>query len=243
MDHQITPALETDISRLTEIQFSAFENDPTHQILFPGDQFSSKVHAAASERILKSWRHTPEMHIVKSVESGTGVITGFAKWIFYKTPRSEEEWNVDPTAPWAEGSQRGIVEQLLSTTADIRGRRWGGTPYARECPVSFLTSVLCDDLMQLLVLSLLCVHRDYQREGVGKSLVRWGLRQSESMGLPVHLEASPEALPLYRSLGFEVVDTVVVDAEEWDGKFERRYTVMLWKSRDTTSGHSYLQPE
>jgi GNAT superfamily N-acetyltransferase len=243
MDQQIIPALESDIDRLTEIQFSAFENDPTHQILFPGDQFSSKVHAAASERIIKSWRQTPEMQIVKTVESGTGVITGFAKWVFYKSPRSEEEWDVVPTAPWAEESHRRIVEQLLSTTADIRGKRWGGTPYARECPVSFLTSVLCHDLIQLLVLSLLCVHQDYQRQGVGKALVRWGLRRSESLGLPVHLEASPEALPLYRSLEFEVVDTVVVAAEEWDGKFERQYTVMLWKPRDATSEHSYLQSE
>jgi hypothetical protein len=130
MDHQIKSALESDINRLTEIQFSAFESDPTHQTLYPGDQFSPTVHAAASERILRSWRQTPEMHIVKSVESGTGVITGFAKWNFYEAPRSEDEWNVKPTAPWAEGCHRRVVEQLLSTTADIRGRRWGGEPYA-----------------------------------------------------------------------------------------------------------------
>jgi GNAT superfamily N-acetyltransferase len=235
MDHQITPALESDIDRLTEIQFSAFENDPTHHILYPDDQISPTVRVAASERILKSWRQTPEMQIVKSIESGTGVITGFAKWVFYKSPRSEEEWNVEPTAAWAEGSHRRVVEQLLSTTAKIRGRRWGGTPYTCECPVSFLISVLCDDLIRLLVLSILCVHRDYQRQGVGKALVRWGLRQSESMGLPVHLEASPEALPLYRSLDFQVVDIVLVEAEEWDGKFERRYTVMLWKPTDAIS--------
>jgi hypothetical protein len=135
MDHQIKPALESDINRLTEIQFSAFENDPTHQILYPGDEFSPTVRAAASGRILRSWRQTPEMHIVKSIDCSTGVITGFAKWIFYESPRSEEEWNVEPTALWAEGSHRRVVEQLLSTTADIRGKRWGGTPYARECSV------------------------------------------------------------------------------------------------------------
>jgi hypothetical protein len=135
MDHQITPALESDIDRLTEIQCSAFENDATHQILYPGDQFSPTVRAAASARSLKSWRQTSEMQIVKSVESETGVITGFAKWIFYRTPRSEEEWNVKPTAPWAEGSHRRVVEQLLSTTAEIRGRRWGGEPYACESRV------------------------------------------------------------------------------------------------------------
>lgn len=83
--------------------------------------------------------------------------------------------------------------------------------------------------MVLLVLSLLCVHPDHQRQGVGKALVQWGLRQAASMGLTVHLEASPEGLPLYRSLQFEVFEVVVVKAGEWDGGFERRYIVMFWE--------------
>jgi hypothetical protein len=136
MNHQVTPALEEDISRLTDIQFAAFGDDSTHQILYPGNRFSSTVRANASERTLKSWRQTPDTHIIKCVEKVTGVITGFARWIFYKTPRSEKEWNVRPTAPWAGDSHRIIVEQLLGTTSEIRGRRWGGKPYARQFTTS-----------------------------------------------------------------------------------------------------------
>ena len=132
MNHQVIPALEADIDRLTDIQFAAFGDDPTHQILYPGDRSSSAVRANASERTLKSWRQTPEMYTMKCVESSTGEITGFAKWIFYKTPRSEEKWNVKPTAPWAEENHRVVAEQLLATTAEIRGRIWGWKPYARE---------------------------------------------------------------------------------------------------------------
>lgn len=130
MKHQVVPAHEEDINRLTDIQFAAFEDDPTHQLLYPGGQFSRTVRTNAAERTLKSWQQTPEMHIVECVESGTGVITGFARWIFHKTPRSEEQWNVKPTAPWAEGHHRAIVEQLLATTAEIRGRMWQGNPHA-----------------------------------------------------------------------------------------------------------------
>jgi GNAT superfamily N-acetyltransferase len=79
----------------------------------------------------------------------------------------------------------------------------------------------------MLVLGLLCVHPDFQRQGIGKDLVQWGLRRAADLGLTVHLEASPEGLPLYRSLGFEVVETVVVGANEWDGGFERNYVVMF----------------
>lgn len=138
MDFQVTPAFEDDISRLTDIQFAAFENDTTHQILFPGDQTSHTVCAEASERALKTWRQTPEMQIVKSVECGTGLITGFAKWTFYTTHRSEDQWNTKPTAPWAKGNHRRLVEQLLATTAKIRGRIWAGKPHASQYPVSSL---------------------------------------------------------------------------------------------------------
>ena len=132
MSHQVTPAHEEDIKRLTDIQFAAFGDDPTHHLLYPDDRLSSTVRANACQRSLKSWRETPEVQIVKSVERGTGVITGFARWIFYKTPRSEEQWNIKPTAPWAEGHHRVIVEQLLATTTEVRGKRWGGKPYAGQ---------------------------------------------------------------------------------------------------------------
>lgn len=130
MGYQISPALEEDIRRLIDIQFAAFGDDPTHQLMYSGDLPSNKVREKACERTLISWRQTPEMLITKSVESSTGAIAGFAKWIFYKAPRSEKEWNAKPTAPWAEGHHRVVVEQLLSTTAEIRGRMWQGRPHA-----------------------------------------------------------------------------------------------------------------
>ena len=80
----------------------------------------------------------------------------------------------------------------------------------------------------MLVLGLLCVHPDFQRQGVGKELMQWGVRQASDLGLTVHLEASPEGLPLYRSLGFKIIETVVVGTNEWDDGFERQYVVMHW---------------
>jgi hypothetical protein len=36
MTLQVTSTLESDIDRLMEIQFSAFDNDPYHEALYPG---------------------------------------------------------------------------------------------------------------------------------------------------------------------------------------------------------------
>ena len=87
----------------------------------------------------------------------------------------------------------------------------------------------------MLVLGLLCVHPDFQRQGVGKNLVQWGVRQAADLGLTVHLEASPEGLLLYRNLEFRIVETVVIGANQWDGGFERQYVVMHWVPTSTAS--------
>ncbi|EKG13338.1 hypothetical protein MPH_09620 [Macrophomina phaseolina MS6] len=52
----------------------------------------------------------------------------------------------------------------------------------------------------------LATHPDYQGNGLGAALVRWGLEQAEKDGLPVYLEATPAGAPLYKRLGFEVVE-------------------------------------
>jgi len=95
--------------------------------------------------------------------------------------------------------------------------------------LSDLVTVPIPSSDRVSVLALLCVHPDHRRQGVGTELVQWGLRQAAALSLTVHLEASPEGLPLYQSLGFEVVETVVVRAKDWDGGFERKYAVMLRK--------------
>lgn len=79
---------------------------------------------------------------------------------------------------------------------------------------------------------------DFQRQGIGKDLVRWGLRRAADLGLMVHLEASPEGLPLYRILDFKIVETVVVGADRWDDEFERQYVVMLWMPLGVESGNA-----
>lgn len=58
----------------------------------------------------------------------------------------------------------------------------------------------CEDLAGL------ATHPDYQGNGLGAALVRWGLEQAEKDGLPVYLEATPAGAPLYKRLGFEVVE-------------------------------------
>ncbi|CZT21231.1 uncharacterized protein RCC_07094 [Ramularia collo-cygni] len=91
--------------------------------------------------------------------------------------------------------------------ANLRWRLWGGRPY--------------------ILLNLLCVHQDFQRMGVGKALMEWGVKLADEVHLPVHIEASPAGVYLYRKMGFREVDVAVVKAEEWDGGYDREYIAMV----------------
>ncbi|MCJ1243858.1 hypothetical protein MMC30_001055 [Trapelia coarctata] len=52
-------------------------------------------------------------------------------------------------------------------------------------------------------LTVLGVDPRFQRKGIGKRLLRWGLKRSDEEGVPIGLCASPVGCKLYRSVGFE----------------------------------------
>lgn len=49
----------------------------------------------------------------------------------------------------------------------------------------------------------MATHPKYQRKGIGRLLVQWGIDVAESLGLPVYLESTQGGLPLYEAVGFE----------------------------------------
>lgn len=46
---------------------------------------------------------------------------------------------------------------------------------------------------------------EFQGQGAGSALIRWGLARADAEGLDAYLESSPDALSLYRKHGFEEV--------------------------------------
>jgi len=136
MSHRTNPAtlvvrraLETDIDRLMEVQFSAFENDPYHEALFPGPHHSLLVRKTAGERTLESWRNTAVQDIMVCTRGQTGEILGFATWNFYLRGRPREEWEKMFPITWAEGEEKRQAEAFLGATARMRMKIWEGRPY------------------------------------------------------------------------------------------------------------------
>ena len=67
------------------------------------------------------------------------------------------------------------------------------------------------DFPELWYLSTLAVLPEYQRRGIGRQLVTWGVQQGEKEGVPIALEASPDGKRLYEKCGFQWVRTENLD--------------------------------
>ncbi|KAF5640604.1 hypothetical protein F52700_3755 [Fusarium sp. NRRL 52700] len=64
-------------------------------------------------------------------------------------------------------------------------------------------------------LGLLATSPKYQRTGIGKRLVQWGLDRCEEEGIPATLESSISGRPLYEKMGFREVGTVSFCQGKW----------------------------
>ena len=126
---EVAPALPSDMARLMEIQFSAFEGDPYHDALYPGPNQSPSVRAAAGTRTLAEWRRDPTLHVLKCTDRTTGVVVGFAKWNVYEAEREEEEWRKGYPVDWCSGRTKEVAENFLGATAGIRQKIWCGRPH------------------------------------------------------------------------------------------------------------------
>jgi GNAT superfamily N-acetyltransferase len=79
---------------------------------------------------------------------------------------------------------------------------------------------------------MLHTHPQHQKRGAASALIQWGVDKGEQLRLPVYLEASGVAHPLYHKHGFEYVDVHRVDLTPFGGTgMEHTAPIMLRDSR------------
>lgn len=76
-------------------------------------------------------------------------------------------------------------------------------------------------------LHFLGVSPRYQRQGVGKYLLSWGIEKADEESMPSYLEASARGRPLYESAGFVTFDWQVL------AEGEIKHAIMKRKSSAT----------
>lgn len=225
---RIESITKSDVDRLMDIKLSAFREDPLFGPLCRAANAPS-CRPDARKRLWKEWTEDPTLEIVKCTNTSTGIIVGFAQWNVYKDGRMEKSQKVEHKTSRHEGRNKEVFANFLREVSAVRRKVWAGRPYF--CRFDFHLPLPFDKRIQLtnvlLVCSLLCVHKDYQRRGAGTLLTSWGLDRARGLGMPVYLEANPMAYPLYMRLGFFQVGIITIKAEDWDSDHDRNYPALV----------------
>jgi GNAT superfamily N-acetyltransferase len=196
---RIELATESDISRLMEIQFSAFFAEPV-DIAINGPN-TPESRQKAGERLLNQMRNDPSLHTIKCVRTDPTTkedsIVGFCEWFIYDKERPEREWRKEHTlldCMWIEDDvEREKVRGYVLPVFEARMRIMEGRPYA--------------------LLMYICVDPDWQRQGAGGMLVKWGTGRADELAIECILESSPFGYGLYRKCGFEDEEQLAVTIE------------------------------
>ncbi|KAK9772228.1 putative N-acetyltransferase domain-containing protein [Seiridium cardinale] len=216
MPFAVLPALIPEITPVYDVYFAAFKNEKIMEYLYPGG-----VDRQAHKHGTTLWLHHDQNgYTIKVVDSDTGAVVGMAQWEVFWRPGKDTLWKKPKGAEWLKGDKRTKAETVLIPNWNMREKLFGGRKH-----------VYCVTM---------ATHPDYQRKGIGRLLVQWGIDIAEQLGLPVYLESTEQGAPLYEAVGFEKLahEKLVYKASETGQKEDIEVPLMV-KMPSKANGLSY----
>ena len=185
-----------DVPAMVDVFFSAFQDSELNARCFPASAPESPAYfdawirrnlASPADHML-----VVEQQQLPSGESpGTTVIAGWARWGRRPRPETQPEpvvFTADMFPPTGNGA---LAASFFQFNHDATHRIAGHLDH--------------------WFLSTLVVDRAWQRRGVGKMLLRWGVDRADEEGWAAYLNATEEAKGLYESVGFRNVSESVFE--------------------------------
>ncbi|KAE8397069.1 acyl-CoA N-acyltransferase [Aspergillus pseudonomiae] len=220
MSFEIRYATESDAPSLAEINIASFSHQPLWSNVSPSLE-ASVVFPYKLARCLERIRHS-DAHILVAVDVSqpSEKVVGYASWSvpsvlpLPQSHRRRIELGEGGTATTEsieqlrpEGMQCGIYENIINMLKEEMGRCAGPTD---------------------ITLDYLATLPEYQGQGVGSSLLRWGIKLVQELKQRILLVATTDGYPLYSKLGWRVLREIVVDYRELGGHGEQIFTLMVW---------------
>jgi GNAT superfamily N-acetyltransferase len=134
--------------------------------------------------------------------SGLSIRTGARSHTGLQEERSRAEQVSNAASPFAPELESCLAELNNKYWALFR-LDWSEDSSNRAILNKLFDTTFDEDIFpEAWLLANLVVHRDYQRQGIGTLLLKWGLDQAQAEKVPCGVESSFAGLRLYEKMGF-----------------------------------------
>lgn len=216
MPIELHPMTEADVPAHTDIMWRAF-GPQLMSVFFPNGMSENDLEHMQADTLkaMRKNKPTEQTLYIKSIDTDLPAgkqIVSTAKWQIYPRQRSEEELNKDEEegkrdSLFSEGADVTSMTAFFGELAEKRRERFGGEPY--------------------VLLSVLAVHPDHQRKGLGAKQLQVGLEKADALGVQAYLESSPNGKGLYAKYGFEDKGDMKFDARDYGREENVPHTLMV----------------
>lgn len=198
-----------DCSDIAQIGIHAFESEQVFGWLYPLRQsnpnaFEATFYHQAVARSLKPRWVTVVAVGDESDRWCNGEIVGFAVWFREGTDAGAQTWNQDPMSQklrrwlWMAQNKLELVAGWYTLASD----------QSRLDQLHDIVEKLYLHMPNRWYLDTLGVNPQYQRKGIGRKLLDWGIERANAENVPIALEATLYGEHLYRRAGFFDYDRV-----------------------------------
>ncbi|KAF2157619.1 hypothetical protein K461DRAFT_21701 [Myriangium duriaei CBS 260.36] len=140
-----------------------------------------------------------------------GRMAGHSAWKIH--PRDRTQAELDAIAAEASGDgyppsgHRALLDDFYAALGDAKKRHLGTKAH--------------------VLLHMLATDPDYHRRGIGSMQIRWGIEETDRLGVVSYLEASEDGKALYERYGYHEVEKLDFDCRKHIGGEEVAHTIMI----------------
>ncbi len=196
LEYEVSPIeSETDFAEFANVERAAFGGGALGRLMF-GTEDTRTESAAQHARF---WAVDSTARYVKAALP-SGRIIGIAKWNFFTDPAAglQNPFPIDDPIP---GGNADLGKHFFGQLNRKRVEAIGGKKH--------------------FLVMMLAVDPEFQRMGVGKRLLEWGLEKADAEGLECWIDASQAGKGLYEKMGWKEVGVVEIDLGKWGGEEEQ----------------------
>ncbi len=142
----------------------------------------------------------------------SGQIIGFAKWNFLSPPGPHNPFPKE----FSEKGKPELAKWFFGELARVMNEKMEGKKF--------------------VYMHILAIDPAYQRMGIGRRLLDWGLKIADDEGWEAYIDASPEGKGLYEKCGWQTINTIDLDVGKWGGPEEVSTCYDMWRPARGKSG-------